>query len=80
MDMTISIPDEVAVKLEARAAVVGKTLPAYTAKPVAETISKPSIDELLEPVRADFAKTGMSEDELLALGRDTLTAVRQEKN
>jgi hypothetical protein len=79
MDMTISVPDDVALKLKERAAVVGQTVPAYAAQLVAETLTKPTIDELLEPVRADFAKTGMSEDELLDLGRDAVSAVRQEK-
>jgi hypothetical protein len=79
MEMTISIPDDVASKLEKRAAGAGQTLPAYTAQLVAETVDKPTIDELLAPVRADFAKSGMSEDELLDLGRDMLTAVRQDK-
>jgi len=79
MDMTISIPDEVARKLGERAAVSGQTVPAHTARLVAETVSKPTIDELLAPVRADFAKTGKTEDELLAFGRDELIAMRQEK-
>ena len=79
MDMTISIPDEIALKLKERAAVSGQTVPAYTAQLVAETVVKPNIDELLAPVRDDFAKTGMTEDDLLEFGREMLTAVRQEK-
>ncbi len=62
MDMTISIPDDVAARLEKRAAVSGQSVPAYTARLVADTVTKPTIDELLAPIRADFAKTGMSED------------------
>jgi hypothetical protein len=79
MDMTISIPDNVVARLQERAAVSGQTVPAYTARLIAETITKPTIDELLAPVRADFAATGMSEDELLNLGREALAAVRDEK-
>jgi plasmid stability protein len=79
MDLTISIPDEIASKLQVRAAEMGQTVPAYAAQIVAETVIKPTIDELLDPVRADFAKTGMSDAELLDFGREMLTAVRQEK-
>ena len=79
MDMTISIPDDIASKLEKRAAVTGQTVPAYTAQLVAEIVDKPAIDELLAPVRADFAKTGLTEDELLEFGREMVTAVREEK-
>jgi hypothetical protein len=79
MDMTISIPDDVAACLEKRAAVSGQTLPAYTAKLVADMVTKPTIDEILQPVRADFAKTGMSEDETTDFLRDQLEAHRREK-
>jgi hypothetical protein len=79
MDMMISIPDEVAVKLKERAETSGQTVPAYAAKLVADNVTKPTIDELLAPVREDFARSGMTEDELLNLGRMALNAVRQEK-
>ena len=78
MDMTISVPDEVVEKLKERAAVNGQSIPIYTAQLVTESVAKPTIDELLAPVRADFAKTGMSEDELVNLGREALAALRQE--
>jgi hypothetical protein len=79
MEMTISIPDDVAERLEKRAAVSGQTVPAYTAKLVADTVTKPTIDEILAPVRADFAKTGMSEDETTDFLRGQLEAHRREK-
>ena len=78
-DMTISIPDEVALKLKELAAVNGQSVSAYTARLVEETVSRPDIDQLLAPVREDFAKSGMSEDELMELGRQALGAVREEK-
>ncbi|HEX4796363.1 MAG TPA: hypothetical protein VH370_21420 [Humisphaera sp.] len=79
MDMTISIPDEVALKLKELAAMSGQSVPAYTARLVAETVNKPDIDKLLAPVREDFARSGLTENELMELGRRALTAVRQEK-
>jgi hypothetical protein len=79
MDMTISIPDDVVARLEKRAAISGQTVPAYAAMLVADTVTKPTIDELLEPVRDDFANTGMSEDEIADFLRGQLEAHRQEK-
>jgi hypothetical protein len=79
MDMTISIPDDVAARLEKRAAVSGQTLPAYTAKLVADTVTKPTIDEILAPVRADFAQSGMNEDRTTDFLLGQLEAHRREK-
>ncbi len=79
MEMIISLPDDVATKLTQRAASNGESVPVYSAKLLTDSVTKPTIDELLAPGRADFAKTGMSEDELLQFGRDVLTAVRSEK-
>jgi hypothetical protein len=79
MEMTISIPEDVAMKLQQRAASSGTTAPAYAAKLVAESVNKPTIDDILAPVREDFAKTGMTEDELLDFGREVLNRVRAEK-
>jgi len=78
MNITISIPDDVALKLEQRAASTGTTAPEYTAQLVVETVNKPTIDELLGPVREDFAKTGMSEEELLNFGRKLIQRVRDD--
>jgi plasmid stability protein len=80
MEMTISLPDDVAIKLRERAASTGESVPVYSAKLLAESVTKPTIDELLAPVRADFAKTGMNGDELLQFGRDVLAAVRSERH
>ena len=79
MEMTISIPEEIALKLEKRAAVLGKTLPAYTAELVTETVTQPSLEELLAVSQGEFASTGMTEAEMMDLGRDLLDKVRGEK-
>ncbi|HEY8748052.1 MAG TPA: hypothetical protein VIM11_08760 [Tepidisphaeraceae bacterium] len=76
--MTISIPEEVALKLKERAATSGQSVPAYAAQLVIDTVTKPTIDELLAPIRTDFAKSGMTEDELLSFFRGELEAHRQE--
>ena len=79
MNVIISIPDDVAERLERRAADVGQSVPAYASQLVTASITKPTLDEILAPVRADFAKSGMSDDELLNFFRGELDAHRLEK-
>jgi predicted transcriptional regulator len=79
MDVTISIPDEVAERLERRAADVGQSVPAYAARVVADTVTRPTLDEILAPVRENFARSGMTEDQLIDLGRTALAEVRRAK-
>jgi hypothetical protein len=79
MDVTISIPDDVAEKLERRAADVGQSVPVYVSRVVTETVTRPTLDEILAAVRENFARSSMTEDELLVLGRAALDEVRQTK-
>jgi hypothetical protein len=79
MNVMISLPDDVAEKLEQRAADVGQSVPAYASQLVAASITKPTLDEILGPVRADFAKSGMSDDELLNFLRGELDGHRRER-
>jgi hypothetical protein len=79
MEMVISIPDDVASKLRERAATSGQTMPAYAAKLVTDTLAKPTLDELLAPVRKQVAESGMSEAEVEDFLRDELAAHRRDK-
>lgn len=79
MDVTISIPDHIAAKLRERASASGEGVPAYTSKLVEQAVKGPTLEELLAPVQADFSGSGMTETELLDLGRDLLEKVRSEK-
>ncbi|HXE52687.1 MAG TPA: hypothetical protein VN541_06705 [Tepidisphaeraceae bacterium] len=78
-DVLISIPDQIADKLRKQASANGQPLDAYTSKLVERVVQGPTLDELLAPIQADFARSGMTEDELLSLGRDLLEKVRAEK-
>ena len=80
MDMTISIPKQVADKLRLRARASGQPLPAYTSRIVERAVQGPTLKELLAPVQADFARSGMTEKQLLGLGRKLLHKVRTEKS
>ena len=80
MDMMISIPDQVAEKLRERASASGQALGAYTSKIVEQAVQGPTLEELLAPVQADFARSGMTDGELLDLGRNLLDKARAEKH
>jgi hypothetical protein len=60
MDIKISIPAELESVLKERAARFGKDADDYLSEVVAHHLEKPSLDELLAPVREDFAKSGKS--------------------
>lgn len=44
-----------------------------------DAVKRPSLEELLAPVQADFARSGLTEAELLDFGRDLREKVRAEK-
>lgn len=80
MDVKISIPSELESVLIERAARFGKDTDDYVSQVVAKHLERPSLDELLAPIREDFAKSGMSEDELNALIEEERQALWEEKH
>ena len=76
MNVTISIPDDVATKLHERAAASGQAVPAYASQLVEQAVKSPTLEELLAPVQADFARSGMTGNQFVDLGRDLLDKVR----
>jgi hypothetical protein len=79
MTLSLDVPPHVEAKLRERANAVGEPLDVYASKLLADAVSAPTIDDLLAPVRADFAKTGLSEREIMDLGRQELHALRAKK-
>ena len=79
MTLTISIPEDAAAKLRERATASGQAVPDYASQLVEQAMKTPTLDDLLAPVQADFAQSGMTEAELLDLGRNLLEKVRAEK-
>ena len=80
MDITISIPAEMQEKLQRRAIESGQDVEAYVERLIEKALSgPPSIDELLAPVRKQFAESGMTEEELDALIEEAREEVWQEK-
>ena len=87
--MATTAKDEMALKLRLsklareklvdRAAKAEEDVAAYASELIERAVTKPSIDEILAPVRADFAKSGMTEDEIMDFGRALVQKVRDEK-
>jgi hypothetical protein len=79
MTLMISISEDTAAKLKERASASGQPVPDYASRLVEQAIKSPTLDELLAPVQAEFAQSGMTEEELLNFGRGLLEKVRNEK-
>ena len=79
MTLDIHLSPEAARLLRDRAAAKGLDVAEYASRIVEEDLLKPTLDEILAPVRADFAQSGMTEDEILELGRSEIESLRNEK-
>ena len=75
----LRISQQAKEKLAQRAAESGRDVAEYTSELVEQAVTRPTLDELLAPVRSDFANSGMSEEEIMALGRDELESLRRER-
>ena len=65
--LSIPISPEVEAKLKAKAAVAGIDMQTFAALTLERAASRPSLDELLAPLRAEFEASGMSEQQLVEL-------------
>lgn len=74
MTLSINVSPEAESKLRERAAAAGQPVSEYAGHLVEQAVSSPSFDEILAPVRAEFAASGMTEDEL----GDLLEAAKHE--
>jgi hypothetical protein len=79
MTLSLNVPPHIEAKLRERAAATGQPLDVYAANVLAEAVTAPTIDELLAPARKDFAATGLTEQQIMELGRRELEALRSEK-
>ncbi len=80
MDITITIEPDVQAKLQQRAASLGKNVKKYLEEMVRTEVLRPSLDEILAPVRKEFAESGMTEDELDDFLNKELRAFWEEKH
>ena len=79
MPLNLTIPPHIEARLRERAAASGQPVDVYASDVLVQAVSAPTIDELLAPVREEFARSGLSEQELMDLGRRELEALRAEK-
>jgi hypothetical protein len=65
--MTLAVPlsAEVEAKLRERAAAEGKDPAAYASKVLEQAVARPSLDELLAPLRQEFASSGTNDQALV---------------
>lgn len=78
MTLSISISPDMEHKLRERAALEGKAPEAYAADLLLRDLTRPSLEALLEPVWEDFARSGLTEAQIMDLGRKELEALRGE--
>ena len=65
MRLNINISTKAEKKLKKRAAAKGKEMAAYASEIVEKAVTRPSLEELLEPLRKQFESSGVSEKELV---------------
>ena len=81
MTLTIHVPKNIGVILEERAKVDGKDVAEYVESLIEQDIDKrKTLDEILAPVRRNFAESGVTEDELDELIETERQTMWEEKN
>jgi hypothetical protein len=79
MTLDIQLSARAEKRLRERAKASGLDLAEYVRKIVEEEATQPTLDEILAPVRDDFARSGMTEEGILQFGSDLVNKVRGEK-
>jgi len=67
MVLNVPISPDVEAKLKAKAAEAGVDVRTFVALTLERAASRPSTDEILAPLRAEFEASGMGEAELIEL-------------
>ena len=62
--MTIDLPVEVKAALQRKAKATGKDVRIFVQDMIKKQALRPSLDEILAPVRQEFEESGMSQDDL----------------
>ncbi len=81
MTLTIQVPKNIGSVLEEKARNQGKDVAEYVENLIEKDIDRrKTLDEILAPLRKDFAESGMTEDELDKLIESERQAMWEEKN
>ena len=79
MVLTIPISPETEAKLKMKAAAAGVDLTTFAARTLERVASRPSLEEVLAPLRSEFEASGMSEEELIDLLETAKHEMRAER-
>ena len=79
MEITISVPSKIESILAQKAAAKGQDIKEFIETLVERQAVKSSLDEILAPMRRDFAESGMTEGDLDALIKSERRTMRQER-
>jgi predicted transcriptional regulator len=77
--VTLRLSDRARARLAEQAANSGRDLSAVASDLIEQVVTRPSIAEIMAPVRKQVAESGMSEDEIDNFLRGELEAHRREK-
>ena len=79
MTLLVPISPQVEAKLRERAAAEGKDPAAYASKLLEQAVTRPSLDELLAPLRQQFAASGTTDEELVRQITEARDAYRNQR-
>jgi hypothetical protein len=77
--MRVRLSKEANQKLLACAAQSGRNVDDYASELLERAMTRPTLEEILAPVHADIEAGGMSDEQIMDLGRCELEALRQER-
>jgi plasmid stability protein len=80
MSLTITLPRELEAKVQEAAARHGQNAEQYLFETLEQALKRPKLDEILAPVREQFATTGLTEEQLTALVKEERRAMWREKH
>lgn len=81
MTLTIQVPKNIGAVLGEKARNQGKDVAEYVENLIEKDVDRrKTLDEILAPLRKDFAESGMTEDELDELIESERQAMWEEKN
>jgi alkylhydroperoxidase family enzyme len=67
MTLILSISPAVEARLKSRAVAAGLDVETYAAQTLERLVTRPSLDEVLAPLRAEVEASGMTEEQLVQL-------------
>jgi hypothetical protein len=80
MTLSIEIPPQTETRLRQQAEAAGKDVGVYVSELLVHVAAKPALDEILAPLRKQFADMGIGDEELVADITDAQTDYRAQKH